>query len=201
MHPAVFDTFEKILSGKDLSGPVLEVGAVPSEKTLLNLPSLANLPDKTGINMDGPYTFKDYLFIRGNANCMDMFPDDHFGIVLCNAMFEHDKYFWKSLAEIKRVTSPGGWVFIGTPGYAGPRFRKLKDRFGRNDWYKKLQKSQWMNRFLVSTPTLELHGDVWGDFYRFSPAAFREVFFEGYREVTIMQIMNPPRIIGSGRKA
>ena len=36
------------------------------------------------------------------------------------------------------------------------------------------------------------------DYYRFSIDTFREVIFEGYRDVTIRTGMIPPRIIGFG---
>lgn len=39
-----------------------------------------------------------------------------------------------------------------------------------------------------------------GDYYRFSPQAFREVFFKGTDDVEVRTIMLPPRIIGAGTK-
>jgi hypothetical protein len=39
-----------------------------------------------------------------------------------------------------------------------------------------------------------------GDYYRFSPQAFKEVFFEGMDAVEIRIILSPPRIIGWGIK-
>jgi hypothetical protein len=36
------------------------------------------------------------------------------------------------------------------------------------------------------------------DYYRFSESAVREIFFEGFAEVSIQSIMMPPRTIGHG---
>ena len=48
---------------------------------------------------------------------MAFFPDQRFDVVLCNAVLEHDRFFWETLAEIRRVTRAGGLVVIGTPGF------------------------------------------------------------------------------------
>jgi len=196
MHPYIFNTFQKLISGRSVSGPVLEIGAVPNERTLLNLPALEGITDKTGLNLDGPYTFKDFRFVQCNANRMDIFPDNHFGLVLCNAMLEHDKFFWETIAEIWRVTRPGGLVMIGTPGYAENSFQHFKNRFSKYRWYRKLTSIAALDFLLSSTLTFEVHGGYYGDFYRFTPATYSEVFFRGYTGVMVTHVMQPPRIIG-----
>ena len=200
MHPYIFNTFEKILSGKEISGPVLEIGAVPRENTLLNLPVLLNITEKVGINLEGPFTYKDLTFHQCNANNMDIFPDDYFGVVLCNAMLEHDRYFWKTVKEIKRVIIPGGIVVIGTPGFSASKFHQAISRLDRFLWYRKLKSSKTFGFLLASTRTLEVHGEAYGDFYRFSAATYRHVFFPDFERVEIIEVMNPPRIIGIGYK-
>lgn len=200
MHPEIYKAFDKILSGKEISGPVLEVGAIPDEQTLLNLPILQNFIEKIGINLEGPFSYKDFIFHQINANKMDIFSDNYFGVVLCNAMLEHDKYFWKTIAEIRRVTKPGGLVVIGTPGYTINSFQKFRARFSKYSWYRKMKLTKTFNFLLSSTLTLEVHGDAYGDYYRFSQAAYRQVFFIDYKDVEIIQVLQPPRIIGLGIK-
>ncbi len=117
MHPRIFQEFEKICSERSITGSVLEVGAIPSNDSLLSMKSLESATEKVGINLNGPHEFEDFRIYKGNANCMDCFEDERFEVVLCNAMLEHDKYFWKTVAEIKRVTKPGGLIVIGVPGY------------------------------------------------------------------------------------
>ena len=114
--------------------------------------------------------------VVGNANDMYMFEDESFDLVVSNATFEHDKYFWLSLAEIRRVTRPGGLVVIGVPG-----FTKEGRRVGRR-----------------GTVTYAVHYVF--DYYRFSEQAVRDVFFEGMDDVRVSAMLQPPRIIGHGRK-
>ena len=182
MHPAVFQVFDEICRARDIRGAVLEVGATPDESTLLNLPALAGAGEKVGINMAGASRFKDFSILEANANAMTCFPDQRFDAVLCNSVLEHDRFFWKTLSEIRRITKPGGLVVIGTPGYTEQRPRRLLFAVGA---------------LRHSTLTLRVHNFP-GDYYRFSEQAFREVFFEGMTDVVIRAVLVPPRIIGVG---
>jgi SAM-dependent methyltransferase len=200
MHPYIFNKFQELLAGREFSGPVLEVGAVPRDKTLLNLPALKNIKEKTGVNLDGPYSYNDFKIHKCDANDMGIFSDNSFGLVLCNAMLEHDRFFWKTIAEIKRVTRPGGLVLIGTPGYTESSFRKFKNKYRKYRWYRKICAIPFFDSILSSTTTFEIHGQGYGDYYRFSPAAFKEVFLSGFNKVEVFHFMKPPRIIGLGFK-
>lgn len=192
MRPRVFKEFENICSARKAGGSILEIGAEPNDDSLLNLRCLRNAKEKVGISLEGPFKYKDFSIIKGNANEMSCFGDNRFDTVLCHGMLEHDKFFWKTIAEIKRVIKPGGLVVIGTPGYTRTWLEKL-NRFFR--------KSRLIDRHLdfltSSTVTYEIHNAP-GDYYRFSPQTFKEIFFEGMRDVKIHSIMLPPRIIGSG---
>ena len=85
-------------------------------------------------------------------------------MVLCNATLEHDRYFWRSLAEMKRVLRPGGLLVIGVPGYVENPERD----HGK------------------STHTYRVHYKF--DYYRFSEQAVRDVFFEGMLAVEVHAI-------------
>jgi SAM-dependent methyltransferase len=202
MHRAVYRAFEEICLQAKIRGAVLEVGAVPGPDSLLTLPCLSELPARVGLNLDGATggEFGDYRIVTGNANEMTEFADGEFSAVLCNATLEHDRYFWKTLAEIRRVTAPGGFIAIGVPGYAGmgpealaPR-RSLIGRFLRL-----LARGAYADVIGASTFTLGVHNFP-GDFYRFSEQAVRDVFLGGLIEVSVRLVLNPPRIIGWGRK-
>src|ERR1700742_4292467 len=198
MHPAVYNLFDEICRPHEICGRVLEIGATPDDSTLLTLPALQKAAEKLGINQSGESRFQDFVIHPVNANDMSCFSAQHFDAVLCNAVLEHDPFFWKTLAEIRRVTRPGALVVIGTPGYTQlplePRFRKLLSRLsrfaGRPDGWP-LQHS---------TLTLGVHNFP-GDYYRFSEQVFREVFFEGMKNVMIRTVLVPPRIIGAGIRA
>src|SRR4029077_14822716 len=112
MHNEVYRQFDRICARRHAGGAVLEIGAVPSAMTLLTLPSLKHADEKIGINIELPSRCGDIDILQENANAMDSFPADRFDTVLCNSTLEHDKFFWKTLAEIRRVTKPGGLIVL-----------------------------------------------------------------------------------------
>lgn len=196
MHRRIFEEFERIISERHVGGSVLEVGALPSGESLLCMRGLENT-EKIGINLDGPYEYKDFKILQGNANSMKCFDNERFDAVLCNALLEHDKYFWRTIEEIKRVTKPGGLVVLGAPGYTYLRAEKAKSLVKKIPLVSKLASSEYLNPFFCATVTFEVH-DFPGDYYRFSPQTFKEVFFDGMIDVEVRSIMVPPRIIGAG---
>ena len=211
MHPRVYRAFERVCAERGAGGQVLEIGAVPDETSLLNMRALAGAASKTGLNLDGPYSFGGYEIVQGNANDMACFESGSFDTVLCNAVLEHDPFFWKTLAEIRRVTKPGGLVVIGAPGYRelwkGRLIRSqgaAPARGGRESWLnalgRRLSACRLFDLLINATPTFRVHNEP-GDYYRFSLQAFRDVFFGGMRDVRVRSILLPPRLIGSGLKA
>jgi SAM-dependent methyltransferase len=194
MHPAVFGEIERICRERGAGGDVLEIGAVPSEDSLLCMPALSGARSKLGVNLAGPGRYRDFEILRANSNDLTSFSDASFDTVLSNAVQEHDARFWKSLAEIRRITRPGGLIVIGVPGYAKLPVERLLS------WVAKL----WLPRSVqsalaASTLTLQTH-QFPGDYYRFSEQAVREVFLEGLRNTEVRTVLIPPRIIGAGVK-
>jgi ubiquinone/menaquinone biosynthesis C-methylase UbiE len=153
-----------------------------------------------GLNLEGNQTGQ-WPILQGNANDMNQFTDGQFRTVLCNAMLEHDRYFWKTIAEIDRVTASGGWIVIGVPGYRGmglesyfPNRRSLFARFAA--WF---ARGSVRDVFQAGAPTVGVHCYP-GDYYRFSEQAVREVFMDGLESVSVRTVMNPPRFISWGKK-
>ncbi len=151
----------------------LEVGGVMGKGSLLRFPELAEA-DRFCLNLAEMPSADGITSITGNANKMD-FQDGSFELVLCCSTLEHDKHFWLSVAEMKRVLRPGGLLVIGVPGYT-----KRDDDHGR------------------STVTYKVHFKF--DFYRFSEQAVREVFFDGMENVRVSAVLTPPRLLAHGRK-
>jgi SAM-dependent methyltransferase len=198
VHPRVFETFDGLCARREAGGAILEVGAVPSRDSLLCLPALRRATSKVGINLDGPASFGDFEILQRDANDMRCFADGSFDTVLCNATLEHDRHFWKTLDEIRRVARPGALVAIGVPGFASragsaPRARSLLRRALRRA-VRRLPAalSAW-------APALAWHPYP-SDYFRFSPDAMRDVICAGLAEVEIEQVLWPPRIIGGGVK-
>jgi SAM-dependent methyltransferase len=154
----------------------LEVGGLMGADSLLRFPELAGA-ERYCLNLVQMPGDGEITAVTGNANDMrDVFEDDLFDLVLCSATLEHDKRFWLSVAEMRRVLKPGGLLIISVPGYV-----KDPDRdHGR------------------ATHTYRVHYSF--DYYRFSEQAVREVFFEDMRRVRVRPIMAPPRIFGHGYK-
>ena len=199
MHPWIFREFDRICRERSAGGAVLEVGATTSDTTLLCLESL-KATEKIGLNLSGPHRYRDFEIVRGNANCMDLFEDGRFDTVLCNATIEHDKFFWKSIREMRRVTKAGGLLVLGSPGFVRHPLERLKLILrSRLPLVKRLDTAPLIGTLQTSTFTYEVHKGP-GDYYRFSQQAFEEVFFEGMHNVEIVSVLTPPRLIGAGVK-
>ena len=117
MHETVYNKFEEIIGKLNIEGTVLEIGAHPDHQPLLASKSLGPSVKKIGLDMDYSGEFEGIKIIKGNSNDMDLFHDDHFDCVICNAVLEHDKYFWKTISEIKRILKKDGVLILGTPSY------------------------------------------------------------------------------------
>jgi SAM-dependent methyltransferase len=153
----------------------LEVGGVMGPGSLLRFPELAAVA-RYCLNLVKMPSDDEITAVVGNANDMSMFKSDWFDLVLCCSTLEHDKRFWLSVAEMRRVVRPGGLLVIGVPGYVKDTERDQ----GR------------------STLTYRVHYRF--DYYRFSEQAMREVFFEGMERVRVRPMLTPPRLIGHGWK-
>lgn len=154
----------------------LEVGGLMGANSLLRFPELAGA-ERYCLNLVDMPSDGEITAVTGNANDMrDVFEDDSFDLVVCSATLEHDKRFWLSVGEMKRVLKPGGLLIISVPGYVHDPDRDQ----GR------------------ATHTYRVHYRF--DYYRFSEQAVREVFFDGMRRVRVKPVMFPPRIFGHGYK-
>ena len=179
---------------------VLEIGAVGNDDDLIKMQCLSSARIRVGVGEECQ-NFKGAIqYIQRNANDLSCFKGSSFDLILCNSMFEHDPFFWKTLSEIKRVLSPGGKLIIGVPIYADMGIRSF---FPKNRMLSKLT-----NRFLkllsldylkASTPALGVHNCP-KDYYRFSKTAIHDVLLEGFHSIEITQLMMPPRIIASAVK-
>jgi len=153
----------------------LEVGGLMGEDSLLRFPELA-AAERYCLNLVELPSDGEVTAVKGNANDMREFKRDWFDLVVCCSTLEHDKRFWLSCAEMRRVLRPGGLLVVGVPGYVKDEERDQ----GR------------------STLTYRVHYKF--DYYRFSEQAVREVIFEGMERVRVRRMMTPPRLIGHGWK-
>lgn len=201
MVPVVFQEWSKLLRAHKAGDRVLEIGAVPTDHSLLNLPEFDGCRERIGINFDsgesygaGAKSSSDrYKIIKGNSNNMSMFPESYFDTVVSNSVIEHDKFFWLSLKEIRRVAKPGALVIIMSPGYDELENVRL------DTWKSRLRRLLVNKTYFLTRGTTTLFVHSWpGDYYRFSPDCYKEVIMKGMRDVTVYSFLIPPRIVGIG---
>ena len=190
MHPVMMEAFERLLAPLSVRGDVLEIGASPNHPTLLGLGGL-----------DGAAIGPGWEILQRDAHDLSMFPDGAFDLVASNAMLEHDPRFWRTLAEARRVLAPGGWLALGVPAFGlggqSPFARTVRRLAGLPliGWrWRRESEALW-----ASSLTLGLHGFP-GDYYRFSEQAMREVLLEGMKDMRVISLLTPERLIGIGRK-
>jgi ubiquinone/menaquinone biosynthesis C-methylase UbiE len=184
LSPDIFRIFEGIVA-RHVASPTaaLEVGA--SHKTLLDIAGLAGA-QKTALNIAFSEKSRSRLegrvdkLVEANSNRLP-FDDASFDCILSSSTLEHDKYFWKSLAEIRRVLRPGGVFVVGVPAYLPLP----------TDW-------------LHTTLTFARHGERYNaDYYRFSAQCVREILLEELAclEESIARRYPNPYVVAAGRKA
>lgn len=117
MHPIIYETFRSIIAELRPTGRILEIGAAPNDNSLLTIDILRE-QYRVGINLSPATHYKGFDIVQGNANSMGMFRTGYFDCVLSNATIEHDPFFWKTCAEIRRVLRLDGLAIIGGPGFA-----------------------------------------------------------------------------------
>lgn len=200
------------------SGRVLEIGAPNDAKQSL-LAYLAGKKESDyecfGIDLRAKEPGSDvslpYTLISGNSNKMDQFTDSSFDIVLTSSTLENDPYFWKTLAEVRRILKKDGIFAVLVPGYSKGLGRAARifgramglvsriDRRGLNGFFSQRIEAVVQNGFLVQTSTYCYHESP-VDYYRFSEDAVREVFMEGFDCIHFESILKPPRLMAVGKK-
>jgi SAM-dependent methyltransferase len=183
MSPKVYETFVEIAQtyfASNAPKSVLEIGA--ANWTLLSIPCFEKA-QKTALNASFKQDFPQLEHLRlavGNSNDME-FEDSEFDCIMSSSVMEHDKYFWRSLAESYRTLSSNGLLIIGVPIYMDLP----------TDW-----KS--------TTLTFKRHGKAYdADFYRFSEQAVREVLLEKltvYSSVLVRKYPNPYMVMAGIKK-
>jgi len=180
MSPKVFSAFEEIINSffiDKIPNSVIEIGAYH-----WSLLALDKFKDSRKVALNAFFdkksedALKKHELVVGNANDMQ-FNDNEFDCVMSCSVLEHDKYFWKSLIEMKRILKPEGLMVIGVPIYM-----RLKTDYKN------------------TTLTYARHGYAYNaDFYRFSEQAVHELFFENcniFNSAIVRKYPNPYLVVG-----
>ncbi len=109
-----FRTYRDRFPGVDGMARVLEVGS----KTYEGQTNYRGLVDDsrekyTGLDLEAG---QNVDVVAKSGFVWPEFADDSFDVCISGQTFEHNPYFWVTMAEIARVLAPGGYVCIIAPG-------------------------------------------------------------------------------------
>jgi SAM-dependent methyltransferase len=184
LFPRLHTHFQTLAAKYKMVGPYLEIGAAGGDLSILTGSYFKNRPDRYAINLRQASVGNGVTFIKCNSNDMrGTFADNQFRTVLSNAVLEHDRYFWRSLEEIRRVLAPGGILAIGAPGFI-PREQTKATIAGIKE--------------PMATITYEVHARP--DYWRFSRQAFQYVICEGLELLECRVVGQIPRLVAVARK-
>ncbi len=173
MHPDVHAEFERLLRGSGRRwSSVLEIGTPREAEGSLLFFDFLEGAKKHAVDLGGPYEVRGVDVLGVDARSLPC-ADGTFDLVLCNSVLEHEPEFWVVLGEIERVLTPGGTFACGVPAFS--------------------------SRPMPTATVLGFHAYP-NDFYRFSASAMRRIFFNGYQDVVVREIMEPPRVVGMGTR-
>ncbi len=150
-----------------LHGPILEITIGTRHTAVTTAPFFAGferhvlLPGESG-EEGGTH------FHKGNPNDMSqLFDDGCFTTVIWDRALERDALFWRTVAEIKRVLTPGGALMLCTRGFV------KTNKFG----IKVVGANGNPVPFLTATSAVAAVG---GDYLRFSPQGLRKTVLDGF---------------------
>ena len=210
MHPRIYKEFERLFDIYPPSDDVLELGAPPQREGSLLPAVLSRDPSArcVGLNLRIPKRFDPttvpFEMVQGNANDLSMFADQSFDSVVTNALLEHDRAFWRTLSEVRRVLRPGGTFYVGVPGFTSKASlgNRAMDLAGKSRLTKSWRVGSIYTRLtetrLMGTSTFRFHAAP-HDYWRFSEQAVREVFLEGMDCLALSEVLTPVRIVAVGR--
>ena len=177
--------FRRFAERQTTAGPYLEIGVKDPA-----LCALANDVFEGERHLLGP-TLDAHTGVlrhhRGEPSDLSRFADGAFRTVLWNDALVHDRRFWVTLDELRRILAPGGLLILSVPGFSNAADRAGVTVAGPKG-----------NPIPDTTPTYRIHASP--DFWRISPQAMRQVVLDGFdiREVRVSSM--PPRIFGVGVK-
>jgi SAM-dependent methyltransferase len=184
MHPIIYARIQHLAEQYRLEPPILEIGAGPLDYGLLAGSYFSRFRERHALNVDHMPQHGGITFHQANANDMGaLFPDREFGAVISNATLEHDRQFWRTLAEVRRLLRPGGFFLVGVPCFVP--MRELNGSIAATEGQEQTG---------PSTVVFDVHGQP--DYWRFSEEAMRSVFLEGMTILHVESILFPPRMIG-----
>ncbi len=165
-------------------GPFLEIGAEGPQHAVLNRAEFRKAERLFVGRREGPAADGLAARVADPNDLGAAVADGSVGTVLWINGLAHDRRFWRTLDEIKRVLRPGGALIVVTPGFAR----------GAGQTGNISITGQKGNAIPDATITLNIHEVP--DYWRLSPQGLRDAVLDGFevREVRVMMV--PPRLFG-----
>jgi SAM-dependent methyltransferase len=180
--------FQTLAATHNVRGPYLEVGVGPLENAIL-LSEYFKGEERHAIGPGESATRDGVDFHRGDPNDMrGLFRDGRFSTVLWNDALAHDRYFWRSLEEIKRVLAPGGVLIVAVADFSKSATEAGIKVVGPKG-----------NTILNATVTHSVH-PTRPDYWRISPQAMKKMILDGFDILEVREAMMPSRVFGVGLK-
>lgn len=176
-----------LAAAHDAHGPFLEICAAPNTSFALLDPHFGDA-ERHIIGAKAASPGDGAIYANGNPNDMRaLYKDRQFSTVIWNGAMAHDKCFWRTVEEIKRVLAPGGILIAVAPGFGS------KSRFGLKVVGPK------GSEIANATVTARAHAYS-PDYWRVSQQAMKQIILDGFdiREVRTALLM--PRVFGVGAK-
>ncbi len=188
MRAKVVEEFETLARLHGLHGPVLEITHGTRQNAVSLAPFLAGF--ERHVLLDGESgDLNGIQFHKGTPNDMSqLFDDACFATVIWDRGLERDAAFWLTVAEIKRVLTPGGALVLCTRGFA------KTNKFG----VKVVGANGNPVNFLTATSAVSAQG---ADHLRFSPQGLRKVVLAGFDVRELRSSFMAPHLFAVAVKA
>jgi hypothetical protein len=183
----VIQEFCALALSHGVHGPFLDIGTGLPEESIL-VEDQFKSEERRAVGPHASSEVGGLVYSRGNPNDMkELYKDGQFSTVFWNGALAQDKFFWRTLDEIKRVLAPEGVLLVSAPAFAKTA------RFG-------LKVVGAKGSEIPNATVTARAQDALPDYLRFSPKAVRDVIFDGFdvREVRIAFVV--PRVFGVGVK-
>jgi SAM-dependent methyltransferase len=187
-HARITLELETLAAMHKAHGPYLEVyGGPPENAALLTKYFIGE--ERHAIGPEESATRDGVTFHQGDPNDMrGLFADGRFTTVLWNSALAHDRRFWCSLEEIKRVLAPGGVLIVATADFSKSAIQSSIKIAGRKG-----------TAIANATLTQAIH-PTRPDYWRISPQAMRKTILDGFDIREVHQAMMPSQVFGVGVK-
>jgi SAM-dependent methyltransferase len=184
----IVEEFATLFRTHDIAGPVLEIAGGGREGAIAQAPFLHGVERHVVIAGDGGEAGGIH-FHKGNPNDLaPLFDDACFSAVIWDRALERDPRFWLTVAEIRRVLSPGGTLVLCTRGFG------KTNKFG----VKVVGASGNPIPFLTATAAISAAG---GDHVRFSPQGLRRMVLDGFDVKELRSAFMTPHLFAVAQKA